>query len=156
MFLGTLAIYYYAKSKDRVRFCFLDFPIINNFGKFESKDLLVIDVNLDMKRMKTAKLDGQELTASQTMILLFFYTISANHVKIHSLANWGVNVEPEQEVNDPFHARNSLITTMYNYMGYSGFTQLFPFWKSLGLLDICCEEALVIILFEKALLKAIL
>ena len=150
-----MAIYYYAKSKDRVRFCFPDFPIINNLGKFESKDLLVIDVNLDTKRMKTAKLDGQELTASQTIILLFFYTISANHVKIHSLANWGVNVEPEQEVNDPFHARNSLITTMYNYMGYSGFTQLFPLWKSLGLLDICCEEALVI-LFEKALLKAIL
>ena len=103
--------------------------------------------------MKTAKLDGQELTASQTIILLFFYTISANHVKIHSLANWGVNVEPEQEVNDPFHARNSLITTMYNYMGYSGFTQLFPLWKSLGLLDICCEEALVI-LFGKSIAKS--
>ena len=95
--------------------------------------------------MKTAKLDGQPITASQTIILLFFNTISANHVKIHSLANWSVNVEPEQEINDPFHARNSLITIMYNYMGYSGFTQLFPFWKSLGLLDICCEKALVIL-----------
>ena len=93
--------------------------------------------------MKTAKLDGQPITASQTIILLWFNILSANHVKIHSLANWSVNVEPEQEINDPFHARNSLITIMYNYMGYTGVTQLFPFLKFLGLLDICPDTAWV-------------
>ena len=93
--------------------------------------------------MVKAELDNQSVTPSQAVILLFFDTISTNHVKIHALANWGVNVEPEQELNDPFQARNSLLTVMYNHFGYTCFVYFFPLWKFLGLIDRCIGPALV-------------
>ena len=62
--------------------------------------------------MIKAELDNQSVTPSQAVILLFFNTISANHVIIHALAYWGMNVESEQETKDAFQARNSLITVM--------------------------------------------
>ena len=107
------------------------------------KDLFVIDLNLETKSMVKAELDNQSVTPSQAVILLFFNTISANHVIIHALAYWGMNVESEQETKDAFQARNSLITVMYNYLGYKVFVYFFPFWKSLGLIDRCIGPALV-------------
>ena len=145
---GTLVVQYYSKALDgsTARFVFPNFPIICNDGSFKVKDLFVIDLNLETKCMVKAELDNQAVTPSQAVILLFFNTISANHVKIHALANWGVNVEPEQETKDAFQARNSLITVMYNYLGYKVFVYFFPFWKSLGLIDRCIGPALVSIL----------
>ena len=130
-------MYYYTKtvSGTRARFCYPQFCIIDKDGMFVIKDLFAIDIDLESRRMVKAELDDEELTAPQAAILLFFNGISAHHVKIHSFANWGVNVEPEQEINDPFHSRNSIITVMYNYMGYTAFVCFFPFWKMLGLLD---------------------
>ena len=143
--VGTLVVQYYSKALDgnNARFVFPNFPIICNDESFKVKDLFVIDLNLETKSMVKAELDNQSVTPSQAVILLFFNTISANHVKIHALANWGVNVEPEQETKDAFQARNSLITVMYNYLGYKVFVYFFPFWKSLGLIDRCIGPALV-------------
>ena len=58
----------------------------------------------------------------------------------------GLNVEKEQISNNAFHARNSLITVIYNYFGYSVFGSLMPFWTKLGLLDKCFRSSLVSLL----------
>ena len=80
---------------------------------------------------------------SETLILLWFHTIGAGHVKVHAIGNWGVNVEPEQQKNNPFHAQNSLVTVMYNYFGYTVFGDFMEFWKIVGLLDINFRHSLV-------------
>jgi len=135
---GTCAIYYYARTKDGnvAGFFFPNFPI-------EVKDLFNVDIDLNSKEMVRAQLDDELLTPSETLILLWFNTISANHVKLHAFANWGLNVEKEQISNNAFHARNSLITVIYNYFGYSVFGSLMPFWTKLGLLDKCFRSSLI-------------
>ena len=45
-------------------------------------DLLQVDIDLEKKRMVSAKMDDRELNASEVAILIFFYTISAFHVKL--------------------------------------------------------------------------
>ena len=47
--------------------------------------------------MIRAQLDDEILTPSETLILVWFNTISANHVKLHAFANWGSDVVGEQE-----------------------------------------------------------
>lgn len=57
-----------------------------------------------------------------------------NHVKMHALANWGVNVDDDQFDKNPFVARNSLVTVMYNYFGYVAFGRFFDTWKKMGIM----------------------
>jgi len=57
-----------------------------------------------------------------------------NHVKLHSLANWGLNNEPAQWEHDRFVAQNSLVTVMYNYFGYTCFGKFMKGWTKLGFL----------------------
>ena len=101
--------------------------------------------------MINSVLDGEQLTPSETLILLWFHTIGAGHVKVHAIANWGVNVEQEQQKNNPFHAQNSLVTVMYNYFGYTVFGDFMEFWKFVGLLDINFRHSLVTFDICKAL-----
>ena len=44
-------------------------------------DLFQVDIDLDTKRFVKAKLDNEVLTAKEAVILLWFNTISAQHVK---------------------------------------------------------------------------
>ena len=135
---STLPIHYYAKTRDGniAGFFFSNFPIVNSKGEYEVKDLLAVDIDLKTKTMVKAKLDDDDLTASETITLLWFITFSSNHVKLHALANWGVNCAPEQTKNDPFHARNSLVTVIYNYFGYHMFSStLMPIFMFFRVLD---------------------
>ena len=143
----SLAIYYECTWTGRsgeklARFLFSSIPIIDNKGRFKEMKELKVDINLPKKRLVTATLDGNVLSAEQAMILLYFNLIFTTHVKIHSLANWAVNCEPEQMVNNPFHARNSVATVMYNHFGYTGFFRLLPLFVRIGLLRIDIAEAL--------------
>ena len=89
---GTCAIYYYARTKDGnvAGFFFPNFPIVNKDGNYEVKYLFNVDIDLNSKEMVRAQLDDELLTPSETLILLWFNTISANHVKLHAFANWGI------------------------------------------------------------------
>ena len=83
--------------------------------------------------MVHANLDNVTLTASQALTLCWFNVIATNHVKIHSLANWGVNVDICQD--NLFLYRNSLATVVFNHYGYQSFTNYFYIYKKFGLLD---------------------
>lgn len=116
-------------------FFFPDFPIVEPDGSFAVAELLSVELDLTNKCMIWAKLDDRDLTADEAVILLFYYIISANHVKLHSLANWAINMEPEQVKKNPFPAQNSLVTSIYNYFGYTAFTTFFSTWQSMGVLS---------------------
>lgn len=135
----SLAVHYVGKRKEGDKeiggFFFPDFPIVKPDGSFAVAELLSVELDLTNKRMIWAKLDDRDLTADEAVILLFYYIISANHVKLHSLANWAINMEPEQVKKNPFPAQNSLVTTIYNYFGYTVFTTFFSGWKSMGVLS---------------------
>lgn len=136
---SAIAIHYQGMKRNEegnliAGFFFPDFPIVTQDGGFAVADLLQVDIDLKKKRMVCAKIDDKELSAREVVILIFFYTISAFHVKLHSISNWAINLEKPQMQRNPFVARNSVITTLYNYFGYSTFSKFFPAWKLMGLL----------------------
>ena len=92
-------------------------------------------VNLKEKKMTKATFDGQQVTGRQVAQILFFYNLSANHVKIHSMANWGLNTENSVKDTNSFLYQNSIITVMYNHFGFTGFADYIPDWKSQGFLS---------------------
>jgi hypothetical protein len=146
---GTLAIYCCTqtttdKGATVAEFRLTDFPIVNTNGRVHVAKLFQVDIDLNSKRMVRASLDEEELTASEAMTLAWFHTILANHVKLHALANWGINVEPEQFHNNPVAAQNGVVTVMYNYFGYRTFSSFLPFWKQIGLLsEVWTEPSLI-------------
>ena len=54
-----------------------------------------------------------------------------------AMANWGVNVDDSLDEVNPFFRRNSVVTVMYNYFGYSTFSGFLKIWADQGLLSKC-------------------
>ena len=104
-------------------------------GEKQVADLFAVDIDLDTKKMVKCKMDSETLNASEALILLWFNTISAQHVKLHSYGNWGVNIDEEARDVNPFLYTNSLVTVIYNYFGFTSFTRFFEEWKKAGLLS---------------------
>lgn len=137
----TQAVHYYARTKPGSKlgniagFFFADFPYIDENNQYKAANLFAVDIDLDTKTFVKAKFDDENLTASETLILLWFNTIAAQHVKLHSLANWGVNLNEALKDTNPFLLRNSIVTTVYNYFGYSCFHGFMDGWEKRGLLS---------------------
>lgn len=137
----TQAVHYYARTKEGSElgnvagFFFANFPFVDNNCKYQVADLFAVDIDLDTKRFKKAKLDDINLTAKETCILLWFNTIAAQHVKLHAMANWGINLDDSLADVNPFFRRNSVTTVMYNYFGYSAFNNFMKIWVKDGLLS---------------------
>ena len=98
-------------------------------------NLFAIDIDLATRRMVKCKMDDETLTASEALILLWYNTISAQHVKLHAHGNWGVNIEHDAKALNPFLHTSSLVTVIYNYFGFTCFTGYFDTWKRQGLLS---------------------
>lgn len=111
-----------------VLFAFNDFAMLDMHGELALAKYLWIELDLESKCMVKAVMDGRELTAEEAVILLWHHNISAGHVKLHAFANWGVNIDAP----DPFVRRNSIITVMYNYFGFTVFKGLASFWHAVG------------------------
>eukprot|EP00568_Trieres_chinensis_P006719 CAMPEP_0183295256 /NCGR_PEP_ID=MMETSP0160_2-20130417/3284_1 /TAXON_ID=2839 ORGANISM="Odontella Sinensis, Strain Grunow 1884" /NCGR_SAMPLE_ID=MMETSP0160_2 /ASSEMBLY_ACC=CAM_ASM_000250 /LENGTH=401 /DNA_ID=CAMNT_0025456711 /DNA_START=353 /DNA_END=1558 /DNA_ORIENTATION=+ len=137
---GTLAVHYYARTDsdselgDIAGFFFQDFPYIDNNDMARTCDLFAVDIDLKTKKMKKAKMDDDIITASEALTLLWFNTISGNHVKLHALANWGINNEPDMRDHNPFLLQNSTVTVMYNFFGFTKFVDYIQTWKNWGLM----------------------
>lgn len=110
-------------------FCWTNFPMLDKNGFYKVADLFSVDVNLNTTTMTKAKLDDNYLTPKEAMILIWFHTISAGHVKLHAYANWGIN----NSICDRFVRRMSVVTVVYNYYGYTAFKKLTALWKYCGL-----------------------
>jgi len=111
-------------------FCWIDFPMLDMSGSLRVADLFKAEVHLQSKSMVSATLDGRALTPKEAMILIWFHTIFAGHVKLHAMANWGIN---GLSFEDKFQQRNAVVTTMYNYFGKSTFPRLAEFWYKWGI-----------------------
>jgi len=135
------AIHYFARTAKGSKlgniagFFFADFPYVDNEGKMQVADLFAIDIDLDTHKMVKCKMDDENLTASEALILLWYNTISAQHVKLHALGNWGVNLSDDAKDANPFLHTNSLVTVIYNFFGFTSFPKFFDTWKKQGLLS---------------------
>jgi len=91
---------------------------------------VVLSLKKNNKRMVRATLDGEPLSATQAVTLIWFDTIFAFHVKLHAYANWSVN---SLNFDCEYARRASTITVMYNYFGYTVFPVLVRTFHSIGL-----------------------
>ncbi|CAJ1950906.1 unnamed protein product [Cylindrotheca closterium] len=137
----TQAIHYYARTNpDSERgnvagFYFANFPYVDENCEYRVADLFAVEIDLDTKKFVDGKLDDLVLNASETMILLWFNTIAAQHVKLHSTANWGLNLDETLEDVNPFFRRNSVVTVMYNFFGYTCFNRFMRIWADEGMVS---------------------
>ena len=116
-------------------FLFPDFPLVDIDGKFKVANHLAVEIDLDTKRMVSCNLDDESLNASEALILLWYNTISAQHVKVHAYGNWGVNPSKEMKDVNPFYERSSVVSVVYNYFGFTSFPTFMESWKKEGLLS---------------------
>jgi len=107
-----------------------EFPMLDKKGQFQVDGDLSVDVNLSSREMTTAHLDDVELNPQEAMILVWHHTVFGVHVREHSMGNWGVNVS---DAVDSFVRRNSIVTAMYNYFGYTLFPRMCGFWLASGM-----------------------
>jgi hypothetical protein len=114
-------------------FAFPNFPMLNNQGKYTEADLFSVEIDLSDCVLTKASIDGIDITSDEALILIWFYRISAGHVKIHAFSNWATNV---QQFRFPFLRKMSVITVMYNYFGNTSFPLLCRMWWQLGLTTI--------------------
>ena len=137
----TQVINYFARTKkdselgNIAGFFFADFPYVDNDLNYKVADLFAVDIDLNTKKFVKAKLDDMDLTMSDTFILLWYNTVAAQHVKLHAMANWGANSHISLEETNPFLRRNSVVTSVYNYFGYTSFSTFLDTWESQGLLS---------------------
>ena len=103
-------------------FVWKDFPMLSNSGDSVIAKTLKSEVDIRNKTLLEATLDSRSLAARDAAVLIFFNTISANHVKLHAYANWACNTE-NRSLNGIQH-RMSISTVTYNYLGTSRFPAL--------------------------------
>ena len=133
-------IHYSVKSKQEnhnrvAAFFFPDFPYVDNNSKYQVADLFAVDIDLTTRKFIKAKMDQIDLTASETLILLWFNTIFAQHVKLHSFGNWGVNFDASIGQLNPLFYRSSIVTAIYNHFGYTSFRGFMGKWSKQGILS---------------------
>ena len=125
-----------------------DFPYVDNKGKMRTAGIFAVYIDLDTKKMIKCNMDGDQLAPSQALILLWYNTVGAQHVKIHAFANWGVSIGDDVKKLNPFLHRNSIVTVAYNYFGYSRFKIFMEQWKAQGLLSAQWDPQSLISTFE--------
>jgi len=135
MLEGTQLVYFNGKfrkdGKEVATFMWPDFPMVDANGKFKTAKMFRVDIDLESKCLEKAELDDEPLAARDALILVWFHTIFANHVKIHSYANWASS--PHDYSTSAFQRRMSVATVMYNYFGHTVFPDLISFWNKIGL-----------------------
>ena len=57
-------------------------PYVDGDGEKKVCELFAIYVNVTTKKMTKALFDGEEISGRNAAALLFFYNLSANHVKV--------------------------------------------------------------------------
>lgn len=128
----TQAIHYYGRKGNIAGFYFADFPWVDSNCDAQIADLFAVEIDLETKRFVSAKMDSEILNAEEALILLWYNTIAAQHVKLHSMANWGLNLDDSLQENHAFLRRNGVVTVMYNFFGYTWFNSFFKIWAKCG------------------------
>lgn len=115
-------------------FCWDDFVMLDNNGAFYTVRFFRVDVDLSTGKLKRDFLDGETLSASDTLLLVFFTFVFGSHPKQHAAANWAVLPELDKRGLTDEMARVSVITVLYNYFGVRGFGRVLDRLHSVGFL----------------------
>eukprot|EP00930_Biecheleria_cincta_P054315 TRINITY_DN4033_c0_g1_i4.p1 TRINITY_DN4033_c0_g1~~TRINITY_DN4033_c0_g1_i4.p1 ORF type:complete len:611 (-),score=107.33 TRINITY_DN4033_c0_g1_i4:203-2035(-) len=126
-----LVVYYVKKwqvDKDgdkETEACFVipNLALLDAEGNMQIYQELVVILSLSHKKMVSARLEEQTLTASETAILLTFHLTFNGHPKIHAHGNWAVNTEARESINAFVH-QNSVVSVLYNYFGKTIFPRV--------------------------------
>ena len=127
-------------GKKVATFVWPDMPLLGADGTLETDEsfILSVDIDLTTKCLESATLNGEPLAARDVVILIWFNTISANHVKIHSYANWASN--PCDFTYSRFQHRMAVATIIYNYFGETMFPRITYCLNKLGIISSSCHD----------------
>jgi len=131
----TLATYLLESEEDENgnmvgRFVWVDVPLLFAGDKMRVFERLTVLIDLTNRRWRSTQLLGHgPVSASDTLCLMGFILVIPTHVKLHSYANWAVDLESE----NAFVRRMSVVSVIYNYFGFSSFTGTMAWFRKAGL-----------------------
>ena len=110
-----------------------DFAHIRN-GQYRVTKELSVNIDLQSKRVVHIQLDDEVIEDPQAHLTICHWLVSAvAHPKIHAMANWAVNLEPDHRRSSTGRGWASVVTVGYNYMGGSGWARCTRLFRLLGL-----------------------
>ncbi|KAJ8599863.1 hypothetical protein CTAYLR_005625 [Chrysophaeum taylorii] len=126
----SLAVHLTTLEDSIAVFHFRDLAMLDGKGNCKVASLLRVEVDAKNRVMINACLDDRELTPSESYILLWFYTVTSAHGRIHAAAGWGHDVDSL----DLIVRRNAICSIFYNFLGYTRFGQFAGLLHRLGIL----------------------
>ena len=120
----TLASYFLESEEDDDgnmigRFVWVDVPLLFAGDKMRIFECLTIFIDLTNRSWRSTQLLGHGLvSARDTLCMMGFILVIPSHVKLHSYANWAVDLQSK----NAFVRRMSVVSVIYNYFGFSSFT----------------------------------
>ena len=101
-------------------FCWEDISYMGMDARCQTLASFRILIDLNNRRMVGATVDGEAVSASQALTLLWFHNAFSTHVQLHSMANWGIATRP---VPDRQLAWLQTATVLYNFYGFTTFAR---------------------------------
>jgi hypothetical protein len=115
----TFAFFYWSK-----------FPLFTNNGDVKTPmEELKITINLTTRECTESFLGTQSLSMLDTVVLLTFNEIFISHPRVHAYGNWATNTAH----SNPFIRKMSIITSVYNYFGFTTFPWTTRIFQAMGL-----------------------
>eukprot|EP00975_Prorocentrum_lima_P025814 5431421-Prorocentrum_lima.AAC.1 len=128
-----------------------DVPALDALGELWTMKLFTVDVDLDNKRMVQSTLDEHTLTEKETVVVICWIWAAVAHVGLHSVANWGINLE--QGLN-PFLRRMGVVTAIYNFYGLRIFPLMCTIWHTFRLTRVNYSKVLLVFNQAQGLIPA--
>ena len=145
--LETMLVTYFRDRDSDDIGCFVwhSLPAMTNSDELESFDVLTLFIDLKTRRFLRAEYvkNGQSgsISSQDTLVLLFWNLVGNVHVKIHSVANWGIDPTAPNELVRQY----SVCSTLYNFIGFSRFVPFCKLLHRLGLIESPCQTFLTAI-----------
>lgn len=99
-------------------FAFDHVAVMDDAGEVSVAGLVTFEVDLDTKSVAEATFEKDRMTAKEALVMAWWLLAAHNHVKIHALANWAVNLQYHGDRN---MQRMGKATVFYNYLGFKVF-----------------------------------
>ena len=117
----TLATYVLESEEDQDgnvigRFVWVDVPLLYAGDKMRVFERLTIIIDLTNRRWRSTQLLGHgPVGARDTLCMLGFILVVPSHVKLHSYANWAIDLESKSA----FVRRMFVVSLLFNYLGFN-------------------------------------
>jgi len=139
--LETMLVTYFVDHEGVIgRFVWHNLPAMTNSYELEMFEVFTVFIDMNTRIFLRAEYvkngkSSTTISAQDTLVLLFWNLVGNVHVKMHSIANWGIDPNVSNETIRQY----SVCSTIYNFIGYARFVPFCKLLHRLGLIESPCQ-----------------